>query len=57
MATSVRASVRSARRPACCSPVLGLVGAHRHLVGAEREDVGGHQQRVAVQPMFTPWSG
>src|SRR5918998_1393581 len=30
--------------------VLRLVGAHRHLVGIEREDVGGHEHGVAVQP-------
>ena len=29
--------------------VLRLVGAHRHLVGVEGEDVGRHQHRVAVQ--------
>ena len=29
--------------------VLRLVGADRHLVGVEREDVGGHQHRVAVE--------
>ena len=29
--------------------VLRLVGADRHLVGVEREDVGGHQHRIAVE--------
>jgi len=29
--------------------VLRLIWADRHLVGVEREDVGGHERRVAVQ--------
>jgi hypothetical protein len=37
--------------------VLHLVAADRHAVGVEQQDVGGHQDRVAVQPMLMPASG